>query len=188
MKMGIFFGNLFWGILLILLGASLILKGFGIHIPLAKIFIAIVIILFGIKLLVGGSFKCTSGKVYRETKGQFTEYSTVFASQKIDLTHLKPGDKPVKVNVVFSAGQVILPDNVVFDSKLTTVFGALNTPTRSYSGISDTAQVINPDAEGEKVFLEINTVFGRTDVVLEPVDRPEEVAPADSTANEAPEL
>jgi hypothetical protein len=48
--------------------------------------------------------------------------------------------------------------------------------------------VINPDAEGDKVFLEINTVFGRTDVVLEPVDRPEEVAPADSTANEAPEL
>lgn len=38
MKMGIFFGNLFWGILLILWGASLILKSFGVSLPLAKIF------------------------------------------------------------------------------------------------------------------------------------------------------
>lgn len=184
MKMGIFFGNLFWGILLILWGVSLILRGFGINIPLARVFFAIVIILFGIKLLVGGTFRCTSGKVYKETKGQTTEYSTVFATQKIDLTHVKPGDKPVKVNVVFSAGKVILPDDVLFDSKLTTVFGSLNTPGKSYAGISDTAQVINPDAKGDRVFLELNTVFGRTDVVLEHVERPEEAAPADSTATE----
>jgi hypothetical protein len=184
MKMGIFFGNLFWGILLILWGVSLILRGFGVNIPLAKVFFAIVIILFGIKLLVGGSFKCTTGKVYKESKGQFTEYSTVFATQKIDLTHLKPGDKPVKVNVVFASGKVILPDDVIFDSKLTTVFGSLNTPTRSYSGIADTEQVINPGAEGDKVFMELNTVFGRTEVVLEQVERLEEEAPADSTAHE----
>ena len=184
MKMGIFFGNLFWGILLILWGVSLILRGFGVNIPLAKVFFAIVIILFGIKLLVGGSFKCTTGKVYKESKGQFTEYSTVFATQKIDLTHLKPGDKPVKVNVVFASGQVILPDDVIFDSKLTTVFGSLNTPTRSYSGIADTEQGINPGAEGDKVFMELNTVFGRTEVVLEQVERLEEEAAADSTANE----
>lgn len=184
MKMGIFFGNLFWGILLILWGVSLILRGFGVNIPLAKVFFAIVIILFGIKLLVGGSFKCTTGKVYKESKGQFTEYSTVFATQKIDLTHLKPGDKPVKVNVVFASGQVILPDDVIFDSKLTTVLGSLNTPTRSYSGIADTEQVINPGAEGDKVFMELNTVFGRTEVVLEQVERLEEEAPADSTAHE----
>lgn len=184
MKMGIFFGNLFWGILLILWGVSLILRGFGVNIPLAKVFFAIVIIMFGIKLLVGSSFKSTGGRVYKETKGQYTEYSTVFATQKIDLTHLKPGDKPVKVNVVFSSGQVILPDDVLFDSKLTTVFGSLNTPGKSYAGISDTAQVINPDAKGDRVFLELNTVFGRTEVVVKHVDRPEEVVPADSTVTE----
>ncbi|MDD2331344.1 MAG: hypothetical protein PHI68_01685, partial [Candidatus Cloacimonetes bacterium] len=51
--MSIFFGNMFWGILIILLGLSLILKDFNINIPLFKIFFGLIIILFGIKLLIG---------------------------------------------------------------------------------------------------------------------------------------
>lgn len=38
MRMNLFFGNMFWGILLVLWGASLILRTFNINMPLAKIF------------------------------------------------------------------------------------------------------------------------------------------------------
>jgi small neutral amino acid transporter SnatA (MarC family) len=67
MRMNIFFGNLFWGILLILWGGSLILKTFNIHMPLAKIFFAVVIILFGLKLLLGDKITWfNSGRTYKQ--------------------------------------------------------------------------------------------------------------------------
>lgn len=48
------FGPLYWGILLVVFGILLLLKGFKIiNLPLLKIFIAIVIITFGIRLLCG---------------------------------------------------------------------------------------------------------------------------------------
>ncbi|MBP8704672.1 MAG: hypothetical protein KBI19_01620, partial [Candidatus Cloacimonas sp.] len=53
MKMDLIFGNIFWGLLIILLGLSIFLKGFNLHIPLVRVFIAIIIIMFGIKLLFG---------------------------------------------------------------------------------------------------------------------------------------
>ena len=53
MKMDFIFGNIFWGLLIILLGLSIFLKGFNLHIPLVRVFIAIIIIMFGIKLLFG---------------------------------------------------------------------------------------------------------------------------------------
>ena len=185
MKMGIFFGNLFWGILLILWGLSLILKSFGIHLPLAKVFFAIIIILFGVKILVGGSFKSQNKGVYHKTvKGKSSEYTTLFASQKIDLTHLKPGDKPVEINVVFGSAYIVLPDDVAFKFLPTTVFGSLATPTHAHLGVSHNPQIINPDAAGESVLLEINTIFSRTEIVIQESSKPESEAAADSTAAE----
>jgi hypothetical protein len=66
---------------LVLWGASLILKTFNIHMPLAKIFFAVVIILFGIKLLLGdkvswfhssGSHKRGSSYVRSNSSGEYT--------------------------------------------------------------------------------------------------------------------
>ena len=183
--MGLFFGNLFWGILLILWGASLILKSFGINLPLAKIFFAVIIILFGIKLLVGGSFRASiKGVKTNRVSGESADYSTVFASQKIDLSHVRPGDKPIEINVVFGSAEVILPDDVAFKFDPTTVFGTLITPAQSYFGVSNSANTINPEAEGSKVQLEINTVFGRTQIVVKKSRAKAYEAPADSTSNE----
>ena len=60
MKMSFLFGHIFWGILLLLWGISLILKGFNIvDLPLVKIFIAVIIILFGLRLLFGTGVRTT---------------------------------------------------------------------------------------------------------------------------------
>lgn len=182
MKMGLFFGNLFWGILLVLWGISLILRGFGVSLPLAKIFFAVIIILFGVKLLVGGSWKTRSGGIStRSVKGDKIEYTTLFASQNIDLKHIKPGDKPIEVTVVFGSAYVELPSDVAFEVEPTTVFGSLITPRQSHFGFGDNRQVFNEASSGEKVFIEANSIFGRLEFVVKSVDRPKQAAPSDST-------
>lgn len=182
MKMGIFFGNLFWGILLVLWGISMILRGFGISLPLAKVFFAVIIILFGIKLLVGGSWKMKTGGIHsRSVKGDKIEYTTLFASQNIDLKHVRPGDKPIEVTVVFGSAYVELPADVVFEVEPTTVFGSMITPRQSHFGFGDNRQVFNEGSSGEKVFIEANSIFGRLEFVVKPVDRPQTGAQPDST-------
>lgn len=180
--MGLFFGNLFWGILLVLWGISLILKGFGISLPLAKIFFAVIIILFGIKLLAGGSWKCKAGGIKTSSKyGATIEYTSVFSGQDIDLTHIKPGDKPVEITVVFGGAKVFLPSDVAFNIEPTTVFGSMKTPKQAYFGFGDNAQEFNESAKGEKVTIEATAVFGGIEFVIKEVKRQDNSTKADST-------
>mgnify|MGYP003990967287 FL=1 len=53
------FSGLFWGVMLVLFGASMILRAvFNLDIPIFRIIFALVIIYFGVKLLLGRqSFK-----------------------------------------------------------------------------------------------------------------------------------
>lgn len=161
MKMGLFFGNLFWGVLLVLLGVSIILKGFGLSIPLVKIFLAILIIMFGVKLLLGGNKRNKWEHVKKYETRNRVEYNSVFASQNIDLTHVKPGDKPIEITCVFGSSIVKLPDGVPFTINPTTVFGATIMPGTKYFGFGDEHVDLNDAAAGEKVNIEANCIFGR---------------------------
>ncbi len=180
MRMNIFFGNLFWGILLILWGASLILKTFNIHMPLAKIFLAVVIILFGIKLLLGdkiswfhssGSYKRGSSYVRSNNSG---EYTFVFSGGTIDLTDIKPNQNDLEITVVFGSAEVLLPDNVNFDIDPTSVFGSTSLPDRGKT----------KSMPGRTVRIESNAIFGRIEYTSKHIDTPpdrlaEEVKPGD---------
>jgi len=184
MKMGLFFGNLFWGILLVLWGISLVLRSFGVSLPLARIFFAAIIILFGVRLLMGGSWKARSGGINtRSVKGDKIEYTTLFASQNIDLKQIRPGHKPIEVTVVFGSAYVELPADVAFEVEPTTVFGSLITPRQSHFGFSDDREIFNAASGGEKVFIEANAIFGRLEFVVKPVDRPQPAAQPDSTGS-----
>lgn len=182
MKMGIFFGNLFWGVLLVLLGTSIILKGFGLSIPLVKIFLAILIIMFGVKLLIGGSKRSKLEHVRKYETGKRVEYSSVFASQNIDLTHVKPGDKPIEITCVFGSSIVKIPDGVAFTINPTTVFGATIMPGNKYFGFGDEHVSLNDAAMGEKVYIEANCIFGRLEFEIVKSPKPINTSAGDSTA------
>lgn len=179
--MDIFFGNFFWGILIILLGISIILKGFGISLPLVKVFFAIIIIMFGIKLLIGGKASIrVSGKhhhkgnsvVYSNNHG---EYTMVFSSGVIDLTDMPEDARDLEVTVVFGSATVYLPSDVDFDIDPTTVFGATVMPRKVRLAVT---------ANSRKVAIESNAVFGRLEYMYK--DRPfpsgYSSSPADSSA------
>lgn len=163
--MNFFFGIPFWGIFLILIGLSLVLKSFGLHIPLGRIFLGIVIIVFGIKILV------TSGKVsvrskttkhgnsYYKASGS-GEYSLVFSSGTIDLRELKEDSGDIEVTVVFASATVILPEHLSFKIEPTTVFGT-----------TSTGNVKKPKIEGVRpIKIESSCVFGSLEYVTDSVE------------------
>lgn len=166
--MNFFFGYPFWGLLLILWGVSLVLKSFGYHIPLGRVFLGIVIIAFGIKILV------TSGKVsvrskttkhgnsYYKASGS-GDYNLVFSSGTIDLRELKEDSDDIEISVVFASATVILPEHLFFKIEQTSAFGT--TSTRNVTNIAK---------KGVKAIkIESSCVFGTLEYVTERVENAE---------------
>ncbi len=178
--MDIFFGNLFWGVLLILIGASIILKGLNINFPIVKTFIAIIIILFGIKILIGThSSKRNKNDRHHSViySSNASEYTTIFSSNVTDLSDLDDSAKDMDITVVFGSSLVRLPNNIDFDIEPTAVFGTVNLPARK-----NTSKQHDANSPSRKVVIDATAVFGRLDFVfVEPAIPDSASATKDST-------
>lgn len=177
--MNFFFTNVFWGILLVLWGVSLILRGLNIvDWPLGKIFIAVVIIMIGVRMLFGGrsTHKVKRGDRIIHTE-QMSEHSTVFGSQTIDLTELDPNSGPIEINSVFGSTVVHLPSDIDFKIESTAVFGPVIIP----------AKPVRNKASLGTVKIEASAVFGKVVFIYKDPIRSETEAPADSTQGESSE-
>ena len=175
MKMNFFFGNVFWGILLILWGASLILRNFNIYFPLAKIFFAVVIILFGIKLLVGSKltlFSCSKTRPQSYSgirSSDATEHTLVFANSVIDLTDLATDSDDLEITAVFASAVVYLPSHISVRVHPTSVFGQNILPKERLT--EDSAQNpinIESTAVFGKIVYIVKDTATRADIVPEP--------------------
>jgi predicted membrane protein len=172
MRMNFFFGNIFWGVLLVLWGASLILKTFNINMPLAKIFLAVIIIMFGIKLLIG-----TGSKTVRRdrskgnsfiTMNQSGEYNLIFSGGSIDLTDMDENANDIEINVIFGSAEVILPVHLNFDIEPSTIFGATVLPNKSQYGFGD-SRYRSGESQGRAIHVESSCIFGRIDFIFRDV-------------------
>ncbi len=161
---GLFFGGLFWGILILLIGLSIVLKyAFHIEIPLVRIFLGIIIILIGLRLIIGQTVKTgithTEGKKYFHLSGNS---DVIFSSATIDLTRIKEGQKlPAEISVVFGSAVVIIPDSINLEVFSTTVFGTTVLPDRSYAGFGEDRYLIKNDPGGTNHRIQVTTVFGK---------------------------
>jgi hypothetical protein len=183
MKMNFLFGHIFWGVLLLLWGLSLILKGFNIvDLPLVKIFLAVIIIMFGIRLLIGGwgTGKVSGIHSHVSTSGSH-EYTSVFGSQTVDLTDLNPNSRPLDVTAVFGGAYVELPDDIDFEIHPTAVFGSTVVPPKPNFGNIPALGVVK---------IEANAVFGKVEFVYKPAKRApnfRSAAKPDTTAGATPD-
>jgi predicted membrane protein len=130
MKMG---AGLFWGIVLIIFGLSIIFSIF-------RVIFAVVIILFGIRVLIGKpNFFSTHSEnqvIFGEKNVQSapvnnTEYNTIFGKSVYDFRHidnLSPGRTKLKVNTIFGSTQILLPDTLPVKIKADVVFGSVTMP------------------------------------------------------------
>ena len=138
--MGFLFNQVFWGIMLILLGAAVIIKVvFQVNIPLGRLFFAFILIYIGVWFLMGGKwgFQTTNNNgntvIFSESRVNVTkpsgeEYNVIFGRGIVDLTGIvlnNEGVTRLKVNTIFGSGVLRLnpgiPTKIIFDSPFASV-------------------------------------------------------------------
>lgn len=176
MKMG---HSLFWGLLLVILGLSLILRiVFNIDFPIFKIFIAFVLIYFGIKILFG-SFD-TKVHVYHGGEKDVIfgeknfshmegsgEYNTVFGKGTYDFRgyDLKGETKRIKLSTVFGGTVIKLDKDLPVRIKVEAAFAGADLPNGN-SAVFGSTTYESPTFESGNPYLDLKleVVFGGIEV------------------------
>jgi hypothetical protein len=167
MKMGI---GIFFGILLILAGAAIILRIlFNIDIPVFKLLVAFVLIYIGIRMLSGDfSMKnIHTGKnavIFGETtfKGipEDREYTIVFGQARIDISETEASDKlkSLKINTVFGGSELIISQKQSILIRADAAFASARLPGNKETSFGK----VEYRTHSEKITLEVesNVVFG----------------------------
>ena len=170
MRMQFLFGGLFWGILLVLFGATIIVKAvFKINIPFFRIGFALLLIYFGAKILFGGAgFKADRNTtMFSDTKVEYlvpgSEYNVVFGKSTIDLSNIdiSGGKEKIEISVIFGSGIVYINQEIPMKIKISTVFGDTKMPVGNVSFFGDYIYKTGSYTEGEDYLrLDVDVVFG----------------------------
>lgn len=173
--MGFFFGSVFWGIVLILAGASVILRSvFNIYIPVFRIVLAVIIIYFGVRMLLGHrvGYRDRSNIVFQERTvhldGEQEEYNVIFGRGEIDLRDVVLQDAGgfMEINVIFGGADLIIDSEMPLKIKATTIFGDTKFPRGSSSPFGDTVyRSANYEEGAPHLTLETNVIFGSLRVI-----------------------
>lgn len=173
MKISFLFSGTFWGVLLILFGLSSILKSFNINIPLARIFLGVIIIYVGIVMLFGGDiYTGKNNIVFNDTNIKVTEnisdkYNIIFGSGVIDLTEISPEKfrTGIEVNTIFGASEILIDSSKPVILNISSVFGKATIPDGNNITFGD-YRYVNVDEEKNQDVIEIegSVVFGSMEI------------------------
>jgi predicted membrane protein len=173
MKMG---AGLFWGIILIVIGLSVIFRViFGISI--FRIVIAVAFILIGIKLLIGRPVIHHNDretdvffgeKTVKSDPLQGTDYNTIFGKTIYDfrdMSDLKDRKTKVTFNTVFGSTEIILPPELPVFVRADAVFSAARLPngnTVAFGSADYSSRTAQSDSAA--LYIEAHVVFGGLEV------------------------
>jgi hypothetical protein len=173
MKMGT---GLFWGVILIVIGISIILRVFF-DISVFRIVIAVLLILLGIKILIGRQIFNSSGddnqvffgeRVYKIVPQNNAEYNTIFGKAVYDFREIDSlSDQRTKVsfNTVFGNAEILLPKALSVQVKADAVFSSARLPngnTIAFGSANYNSEMV--DSSAPKLVIEANVVFGSLDI------------------------
>ena len=171
--------SLFWGIIMILIGLSIIIKiVFHIDFSIFRVLLAFLLIYLGIKLFMGKDFSFFTNKSTEQSVvfGERTitkiedgkEYNVVFGGGKIDLRTMTFPDSAkvhVKINTVFGGTQIFMNKDVAVEINAHTVFGGTKLPDNQVSAFGDAYYKSDTTHQHKAlVIIEANTVFGGTQI------------------------
>jgi hypothetical protein len=169
-------GNIIWGILLVLLGLSIISKTiFGFAIPFVRITLALMIIYFGISMLLTSMgyrkpfcypFSYQKTKIKNFNKKTYT-YSTVFSEGTVDLSEVSLMERPtvVELNTVFGNTTLLLNSTVATSIIVNNVFSKTTFPDGTeFSVMGDQTASFGPEASEPALIVKANVVFGNLSI------------------------
>lgn len=168
MKMGFIFSQVFWGIFLILLGVSFILKVlFHLDIPVIRLFISFILIYMGLRVLTGGFGWERNHRNIIFNDYQFKvkadgDYNIIFGQGVVDLTGYEvDANTRIKINVIFGSGLVKLDPAQPLKIKVDAAFAGAKMPDGnmiSFGEYSYQTPAVQKDQPYGKV--EVSVVFG----------------------------
>ncbi len=174
--------NAIFGTLIVLLGVSLLLQAFHIHIPLFRLAVALLFLYFGARILLGvralpgpaGSARgADTSVVFSDaiiaptSVTHDVKYTVLFGRALIDLTRLEPGPQPrsIDVAVIFGEANIQLPRNARVSLRSSAAFGLSQTPD-GHSTVFGTSEYQSPGpTPGQPALaITVNVVFGAASV------------------------
>ena len=169
-------GALFWGIIIVIIGLSIILKAvFNFDLPVFKIFIAFIFIYIGFKVLLRDSDSdfdrirsdeetvIFGEKNYHGFPDEGKEYNVIFGGSKIDLRdiELEGSKKYIKISTVFGSTVLKLNEDLPYKVTADVVFSDINLPDRNKTVIGSNhykSKNYNPDEP--YLDIRVDVVFG----------------------------
>lgn len=167
----------FWGIVLILIGLSIIFRiAFGIS--LFRIIIAVIIIAIGIRILIGHhgpfSYRARNNDVffgehtYTEAPKKDTEYNTIFSSADYDFRNMTfENNKPVKVkvNTIFGKSVIKVNRDTPVKIKADAVFGSATMPNGNSVAFGTNYHTSeNFNDSSNYLYIKADVVFGAVEI------------------------
>ena len=169
--------GVFWGIVLVIVGLSIIFRVIF-DINLFRVLIAVLLILFGIKILVGnkGFFDFSSAKndvIFSEksfsgTPNNRTEYNVMFGKSVFDFRNIEFKDeKPIrlKINTIFGAAEIKVNEDSPVKIQVGAAFAGVRMPGGNTIAFGSSQYVGNAyNQSSNYLFIDANVVFGGLEV------------------------
>ena len=163
--------GIFWGVLLIAVGAWFIVRRWvPVHIPVIRIIIAVLFVYVGVRFLVRGPQSTDRNTaVFSESTMSYSpdrsrEYNLIFSSGAVDLSKAIPSGATIhaEVNVVFGSGTLRVNPALPVRVNMTSAFGTVESPNGRSVAFGDMVYATPSYREGAPA-LEIHAtaVFGR---------------------------
>ena len=166
--------SIFWGIILILIGLSLILKVvFHVDFPFFKFLFAFFLIYLGIRIFIGKDFRLFSDAgdeqtvifsqrtITRVESGK--EYNVIFGNGIYDLRNFEYSqdeEVSIKMNTVFGNSEVLIGDSIPLEIKAHTVFAGSKMPDGNTTAFGESEYSNKGYNQPPVLRIEANTVFG----------------------------
>ena len=168
--MNFLFSGLFWGIIVIIIGISIILNSiFHLDIPIFKIVASLFFIYLGISIITNSSINKSDTKstIFAESetqKPQGNEYNTIFGSSKIDLSDLKLKDSFTS-NTIFGSTIIYIDSKKPINIVASSAFGEIKMPNSNsvnFGEITYTTDTYNE--KNNSINIKTSVVFGSVEI------------------------
>ena len=173
--MRILFSSIFWGFLLILIGVLLILNNFfGYNIPIWNIVWPTVLILVGIRIMIGhdSQRKKFGRAVFNEVEIDIKEgkedFNSIFGKGTYDLTKINFSGKKtvaVELNTIFGSSILKIDPKVPLKIKASSAFGNAKFSDGNSSAFGESIYVTKSyDKNKPHILVEAKVVFGELSI------------------------
>ncbi len=165
------FDGVFWGVVLIALGAWFMLRRYiPVQIPVVRILIAVLFIYVGIRVLIQGPvIRDHNTVVFSRTTIPYTpesgrDYNVIFSSGTVDLSSADVGSSGARaeVNVIFGSGVLRIDAAAPVRVTMSSAFGSVEAPNGSTVAFGDADYRTASYRDGAPALeVRATAVFGR---------------------------